>query len=238
MDIDIHIGTHKTGSTAFQQMLSFNRDRLMDNKIIFYEGMILKNNHVEISEVCLRENLEKMIDFRPESKILKNLKYQSLCKDISNYIDRKKNLGIKKIIFSSESLSLFREHDEVLRLKNLFPKYCNIRIFVVLRDKHSYLKKYADQINRLKGRKQSEDYSSALYVKADTWLIDFEALIKIYKSLFNEVIVIEYNKKDTIKHILKAMDLNINSKLKTRMNSGSIFLRKYNSLLSKIKKDN
>lgn len=236
LNIDIHIGTHKTGSTSFQCALAQNRDQLLKNKIIFYQGTILKDNHIELTEVCIRSHVEKMVDFRPEAKKLSNLSYSTVRENILSLLSDGKNNGIKKFIFSCESLSLFREVEEVKRLRDLFPGYCNIRIFVVLRDKSSFLSKYAAQVVRFSGRHESQDPESALYVGHDSWLIDFERLLEVYKTVFETVKELKYNVVDTTKILGDAMGIAdmISVVPGHRVNSSSTLLRKIGGIPNKL----
>ncbi len=55
MPVFIHIGYHKTGTTAIQQVLSRNRQMLFENKIVYPEGMSSWPGHPELAWVFASE---------------------------------------------------------------------------------------------------------------------------------------------------------------------------------------
>jgi hypothetical protein len=194
MKICIDIGTHKTRSTSIQGMLAANRGALREKRWDFYLGSILRDNHVELTQVFLRDHVEKMIDYSPEATKLAALTYDNVRSQTQNFVAACEAHGFEKLIFSCESLSLLRNVNEVDRLKNLFPTTCKVTIVVVLRNKGDFIESYRRQILKFPGRNVSNDPRSSLYVAENNWVSDFDALLACYGKVFNEIVTIEYLK--------------------------------------------
>ena len=203
----LHIGTHKTGSTSFQQLLGNNRRRLRKKGIEFYKGLLEKNNHVELFFSTIRPGVETLADYKFGGIDRQKLYYKTR-NNIRNIV---KNSKCDKFIFSAEGLSYLRTNAELERLKALFPDNgsSNFKIIVVLRDKKDFLYSYANQIKKQKKRKISNNTSSGLYVEEDSWLADFDELLKVYRDFFGEIDIISYDKETTLHRMLESSSVDL-----------------------------
>jgi len=102
-----------------------------------------------------------------------------------------------------------------VRLAQLLDPIRN-EVFVVLvtRDPADFLKSYAQQIFKVPGRLPSEDPRSALYVEADTWLTDWDALTAGFERRFGaaEIRRLDYDaimaaERDVLPSLLRALGL-------------------------------
>lgn len=92
---------------------------------------------------------------------------------------------------SCEALCLLRTDSELSRLKKLFPPE-NYKIILVLREPKEFLKSWRKHLQHDFLRRNSDPKSFA-YVKSDTWLVNYNELIQIYrKHYFDGVEIINY----------------------------------------------
>jgi hypothetical protein len=84
---------------------------------------------------------------------------------------------------------------------------------VYLRNKRDFLLSYTNQLLKY-GRKPTSDSESVQYVEPDTWLADYESLIRAYEKGFGpgNVIAIDYDEEmrklgNVIPSFLKVLDI-------------------------------
>ena len=208
----LHIGTHKTGSTSLQNYLFDHEEHLNQKGFALYKGLHKERNHIELYLASMRYDRDSfakqgmthiVFDEQYTDKIAKRVQdFISLCNE-------------SNIILTTEGLSLLRQQDEIDRLLRILD--CDgveITVILYLRNREDYLKSYKQQFLKKKGRVPSRDYWSALYVERDTWLLDYETLISIYKQSVgeNRVVVIDYDKEmkvvgNTIPSFLKVIGI-------------------------------
>ena len=78
---------------------------------------------------------------------------------------------------------------------------------MVLRERDEWLQSYTRQICKVPGRLPSRDPLSTMYVEKDTWLTDFDAIIRAYTAVFGGVTLIQYDTAHVLEDVLEAMDL-------------------------------
>jgi hypothetical protein len=133
MKVVLHIGMEKTGTTSIQRFLAANSDNLQSLCSTLYVDRILDihNQRTELVLSCIQQPgkyLEKfrslrMAEFRPKVRV----KIQSI-------IESAEKSGFTQLLFSSEFMSSrMRKHDEVERLKNLFPPSVDFEIVIYCR---------------------------------------------------------------------------------------------------------
>ena len=83
------------------------------------------------------------------------------------------------MVFSAETLSLLRYADEVERLVALFPR-AELSAVLFVRDRAEYLHSYGWAMQML-AQKLSGDPDSILYVQRDSWLVDYEARVNLWR---------------------------------------------------------
>ncbi len=189
----IHIGTHKTGSTSLQRWLSEHRALLEGQGFGLYEGMHIKDNHIELYLAAMRPERDS---FGKQS--LRNVVFDA---DYSAAVSERvrgfvRECGQENLVFTTEGLSLLRHPDELETLRGFFDGVCGgINVVLYLRNKADYLESYRRQLLKVPGRKKSDTYWSALYVEDDTWLTDYDQLIAAYENAFGagSVKVIDYD---------------------------------------------
>lgn len=211
VNVVLHIGTHKTGSTTVQSFLQENKQQLLTNQIVFFEGDIIPENHIELYLSCIdpdRETLAKYtMDFGSPDALFEKTRNR-----VAEFLEQSAG---KTVIFSTEGLSLLRSREELNRLSQIFdPERHRVQVVCTLRDKRSYLNAYRKQILKVPGRKVSNNPRSALYVEPDSWLVDYAQLIEAYRRVFGapSVVTIDYNQEvdkcgDVLPAVLQKMKL-------------------------------
>ena len=193
----IHVGIHKTGTTSFQHFIRKYRSELVSQHCDIYTGIVSPYNHYDLHLISLRKELKTLARLKFQGDLAsleRNVKSR-----ISKLIDETK---CKKLIFSAEGLSFIRRNAECEMLKSLFPNSINFTILLMLQDKESYLSSRKAQILR-NGYSISNDPESAFYVEKDSWLCDFDGLISVLESNFDDVRILQYERGNTIPALLK-----------------------------------
>jgi hypothetical protein len=189
--IYLHIGTHKTGTTSIQSFLQKESKLLSDNGFKFYDGIHLKNNHVELFLAVMNESRDSFsrdkfnIGDQNEYLNIVTEKVQSFITDTTS----------PKLILSTEGLSLLRFPAEFDKLKSILQAERNkISVILYLRNKADFLESYKKQIKK-RDRSFSENPKSVYYVENDTWLIDYDDLVNKYSDAFGRenLIILDYD---------------------------------------------
>ena len=209
--IILHIGTHKTGSSSLQHFLGRARARLETRGLAYYKGTILADNHIDLYLSALapgRDSLaQHSLDLPPRTEVIHRTR-----EALTRF--RQANPG-KTLIYSSEGLSLLRSPSELDHLAGLIaPNGEKVRVVMAYRNKEAFLDAYRRQILKTPGRQPSEDPQSALYVKPDSWLADFDAVRDAYGTRFGHGALHEVdfdqeiaNSGDVLPALLRAMTL-------------------------------
>lgn len=190
--IYLHIGTHKTGSTSIQQCCYENRPTLEAHGITFPPGERLPSNHTDLYVAAMRSERDSF------AKLKWNLTVgpeyiAEVQKRWDGILDAAETPGV---LITNEGLALLRYRDEIEQLKRLIQADANdVQVIVYLREKSAFLASYTRQVFNRPGREPSDDPTSVLYVKPDTWLIDYDQLLAVYREGFgaDRVIVQDYD---------------------------------------------
>lgn len=218
-NIFIHIGQSKTGSTSIRRYLIDHEKQLLEHGLTLYKGLHNSSNHIELF----------LASIRPERDCFAKQNFQKITFD-EHYIRQIKervhqcivSAKTPNILFTTEGLSFLRHADEMDRLLHLFKNHTSsITIILYLRNKKDFIKSYTKQIEK-RDRAPAQDYDSTLYVKPDTWLIDYDTLIKTYQKAFgkNAVTIVDYDDKfkkqgDIIPSFLNILGVPVDKKYNT-----------------------
>ncbi|CDT77927.1 hypothetical protein VCR12J2_1010149 [Vibrio coralliirubri] len=126
MDIILHIGLPKTGSSALQQYLFDNRDWLAGHKVYYPEHVTSKAN--------------------PKHQWLTTSILKSEFQELQNVLSNSK--GYKRVILSTESISndLYNYKSEALdEFLSILCSFGRLKLCIVDRDKYKWAKSYYKQ---------------------------------------------------------------------------------------------
>jgi hypothetical protein len=183
----IHIGMHKTGTTSIQHFMQEQRGLLRANGFDFYQGMVFKENHVELHAASMRPERES--GYKNRVKLLVDKKYiDDVKQHVRQFID---NSPCDNLVFSSEGLSLLRFPDEVNRLQDLI-QVEETKVIVFLRDPSSYLRSLKKQhFKHLETVPEVIEKDSFAYTEADSWLVDYKMRLAPFKDVFGVCNIVE-----------------------------------------------
>lgn len=188
----VHIGTHKTGSSSFQKYLQDHLEELRDHGYhVFRSTLCTKARPCTASEIALlatrKEILTPLRCLMPD--YISEMAYKEMLDVVESEIARPEQI----VLISEEELSLIRFPPEVSRLKELF-KDRDVEIIAVIREKITWLESWKKQMERLGLPSQSKYPDSVFYTQADSWLVDFDSMIKTFINAFGEanVTIISY----------------------------------------------
>ena len=138
MDLVLHIGTEKTGTTSIQEFLKKNRDKLRKKGVYIPQSPMVGNgNHRWIPLIASNDNYSDEFAKIQNFKSLEDRK-ERVNKKRLELIDECRNAAAscKTLIFTSEHFqSRLSGIEEIQRLKKLVEKLASsIRIIVYLRD--------------------------------------------------------------------------------------------------------
>jgi hypothetical protein len=183
--IFVHIGTHKTGTTSFQDWLARHETELHDRfGLGVYRGAF--PNCREVGLACASPSrslptrgIPQWVD--PEWR-------RHVSQLVATQLARPDDL-----VLSSEALSFLRSPAEVETLAHLLQGR-ELSILVVLRNRADFLESWAKHLQRDR-YKISRDPSSFAYVEDDSWLADYDSLLDAYRSVFGaeRVHIIDYD---------------------------------------------
>lgn len=176
--IVLHIGTHRTGTTSLQRFLR-GSSRLLDRiGHVYPAGRFVAAAHPELHVATMRDDRSSPIRdrFRPPSRAV-------LAAELTTWIRGVREANPDKVpIFSTEGLSYLRHADEVEALRALFGD-ADVRIVLYLRDRGSFLESYR-RFLAANSIPPSGDPRSYRYIRPDTWLVDYNALVEAYAGVF------------------------------------------------------
>lgn len=200
----IHIGLPKTGTTSLQAYLRDNAATLREQGVDVYKGELRHGaNHIALHLSVLREGVETFGTIGYPQLDRTSLRAETKA-SIRRFCERSRG---ERLIFTNETLSFLRTIDECKDLRSLFPADLEFKIILVLRDKKSWLSSYTQQIYKQPNRFPSTDPKSALYVNADTWLTDYDQILRVYSAVFGPVTTLDYQRDDAVGPVLKAMGI-------------------------------
>jgi hypothetical protein len=177
-EVVLHIGTHRTGTTAIQQALADQRDGLLARAgYRFPESLVLPNNHIELSFVSMRpDRLAEIARFYDWALERLGNPVRS-CQDpiwgelVRNAVE---SFSATDAVYSCEALCWLRQADEIDRILELFSG-SSVSVALFVREPAAYLESYQWMMQWL-GYGPSDDPASMMYLQPDSWLVDYEAM--------------------------------------------------------------
>jgi hypothetical protein len=189
-DALLHIGLHKTGTTAFQQWASHNADTLRSaNGIRFYEGMF-GSTHYELGLLTIGpgRTMTGMV-LQPQWPLTE---WQE---NATRHVRAQAAPDDTTLLVSSECLSLLRDEREVRRVQELLAPR-QLRVAVCLRSPESWLESYRQQ--HVRNHYLSEFRSSHAYVEPDTWLTDWDQMLRVWRNVLGDENVVTCDYDDSV----------------------------------------
>lgn len=203
----VHIGTHKTGTTAFQEWADRHQDALLARSgIALYDGLY-GPSHYELTLLCLRPNRTMRQRWRVPESVLDEWR-----DSVRDHIAGQVALPADKLLISAESLSFLRYEDEVAILRDLLTPRA-IQVAVCLRDPTAFLESYRYEMER-RDIPPSRFAASHNYVEPDTWLTDWDGMLSVWRDVLGEdrVTVFSYEEqmarhRSSIPGVLEALSI-------------------------------
>lgn len=204
----IHIGQHKTGTTALQQYLQEKRSNLATAGLYVPESLVgyKDPSHFMLNVFALdegrysstKEHLEKtkpadyFVDLR-----------RNLDADISRHYAEAQKKRCKDVIWSNEGLYLLNSEAEYRRLRELFePHSSEIVCVCCFREKESYRLSRIEELKK-QGIALSDDKDSYRNMNPDSWLLDYDRKQVLIESVFDEALLFPYDNVDVIKAFME-----------------------------------
>lgn len=188
--IYLHIGTHKTGSTAIQRCVHENLAALLVSGVDSYGRVAGKANHSEVYLAVMNKDRDSFAKLRSGKNYGEKFRRKTQ-EAVSSFIECS---AAKKLLFSTEGLSLLRFDEELSSLRSLLNADENdVEVIVYIRDRLSFLRSYRQQILKDPGRNFSTDKMSVLYAADDSWIADFDTLLRVYSRHFSAVTALDYD---------------------------------------------
>lgn len=183
----IHIGTHKTGTTSIQNFLKLQRLYLERNGFALCCSLRGKPNFKDLFHATVMPSRRADMVLRKPG-ISRYLMKWRLRTHISRFMKLNSNLSI---LASTELLSFLRSPQEIMRLKELFPQGTTFTVVLCLRQKENFLASLKRQLDAQKIPHGSRQGMSN-YVEMDSWLMDYDSLKIAYKTLTDDIRIIDY----------------------------------------------
>jgi hypothetical protein len=183
----VHVGTHKTGTTAFQQYVDRWREELLrDHGVLVHRGLFLPS-HLELPALVIRPELAT-----PDRWLLDH-QYETDADTLKAAIRTTVESNAPTVLFSAEGLSFMRTDEEALRLRQLLAPRA-ITPVVVLRKPADYLRAFRVSHSRWFSR-PSSDPSSVAYWEPDSWLAGYDDLRASLQLIGSEAHAIDYDEE-------------------------------------------
>lgn len=198
----LHIGTHKTGTTSFQRWFRDNeptitstcgatmyKGRLPDAREL---GALLINPDRETPDI--RRRIDRGENADAGAPPLRGTpEWDQLRTDVFDNVQQQLAAATSTFVVSSESLSLLRHPSEISRLTQIFPPE-HTTVVVCLRTPEDFLSSWKRHLDR-DFFEFSKDPTSFAYVQPDSWLVDYEQLLRAYRDGFGQdsVVVVDYD---------------------------------------------
>jgi hypothetical protein len=183
----IHIGTHKTGTTAFQQCTRRAIEPLRASGIHLLESEAGPGHDQDLAKLVVRpELIMKSRAFDPDAALP--------TKRAENWhrIRRQVESDWPTVLVSLEDLSYARTTAEVSALAELFEGRV-VTLVVALRTREGYLESMRSQLRRMYLPDRSPYPDSMSYTEPDSWLVDYDTLVAVFEAGFGPLTILDYD---------------------------------------------
>lgn len=184
MDLILHIGCEKTGSTSVQEFLSLNRDKLKERGVIVPKSLGV-GNHIKLPVAAMHGDnwgqLLRVYHGITSEKVLDIFRGQ-VRNDLTEEL-----AGSSRAIISSEHLSsTLRTEEEIEWLREfLFSIFSNVHVIVYLRRQDQFhTSLYSTEVRF--GRVGTLDYPTKEQIAR---LYDYQALLRRWSKAFPQVTI-------------------------------------------------
>jgi len=174
----IHIGTHKTGTSAIQNFLFMNREALRQKGFLYPETGDKASHHALASEFRLLKRIKN------KERELKTL----------SYIQEIRTHNFDTSILSSEGLVL--RGTNVKKLRDIIPSDLDVKIVIYLRRQDERLESGYNQI--VKGpRRYSKKFLDESSITHQKYILDYYKILTPWREVFGQenIIVRVYEKE-------------------------------------------
>ena len=190
----VHIGLHKTGTTAFQEALDLAAPELLrlGVRVMQYQGPLYPDTPraqaFHLANAVIRLDCDAYFRLREPQSLLPSVLASS-----KRSVKEAAACSEQLLVASMESLSLARDESEVRRIVSLLSPR-QVHAVLVRRDRVAFLRSLRSQIMRLGLRSTTDFKDSCLYLEHDSWVADVEGLVSLYSSVLgpSNVHVIDY----------------------------------------------
>ncbi len=93
------------------------------------------------------------------------------------------------------------------KLRGLFPPNVDIEVVVVLRPKAAFLESYRRQVAKSTIHDFSSDPTSPYYCERDSWLLDYDRLLRVYGAAFERVVTLDYDSEDMVGKLIERVGI-------------------------------
>lgn len=189
MSVILHIGTHKTGTTSIQHLVTGQAARFRAAGLHPHPGRHVPHNNIELHVAAMRP--DRMSGFKARSGIVPDAAYIA---SVAHALQaHHAALHPHSTLFlSAEGLSLLRHPDEFNRLKSLLSFSDDVHVIVALRDPADFLASYAAQLGEV-ATTDPAARDAYNYVGADSWLADYEPRLTLWEQTFPKVTRLDYD---------------------------------------------
>ena len=187
----LHVGMHKTGTTAFQQYLAqWRAEILRDHGILVHPGCFMPS-HLELPALVIRDEL-----LIPDRWLLDGRRLQMCAAAMHRAIRATVESPAEIVLFSAEGLSYIRTQGEMDHLRDLLAPRM-IKPIVAFRDKARYLASFRATLLRLGFSGPVDDPGAVAYTEPDSWLVDYPALLDVLRDLAGArcPVVLDYDRE-------------------------------------------
>ena len=183
----VHIGTHKTGSTSLQYWLAQHAAELeKDHHLGVYRP--IHPNGRELALLCA--NPDRSI---PTTREIPEWRTESWRTPAWGHVRSEIERGDEVLLLSNETLSLLRSTAELERLGELLAPRA-VDVVLVTRQPAEFLRSWREQLTR-DGFTPSQDRHSFAYLESDSWLVDYDEIVRANGAVFgpDHVHVVDYD---------------------------------------------
>ena len=184
----IHIGTHKTGTTALQKFFILNKKNLLERGYCYPQKARQQNK--ENKPIVSHHYLAAYLGFKGSKKILENTNFELTRQEWKHFIfSETKRQNCSSIILSSELFSRPKSIDAIQNLKAIFSGI-ETKIICYLRRQDHYLVSMYNQ-----STKSANNFTKNITEFIENIEIDYYTLLTNYATVFGKenIIVKQYD---------------------------------------------